>query len=148
MTTLSPLCLVWNSADWKLVRPLLQYSNNCVRPSSGVPITMFGKQYLELHFLEVDKLCQWILDTRAQHEKSYKMFLKAVDEASKKADSSADSLIVTGGTAYGTQGKNEGAVSDACESSTDTAIDIAQAIKTNLKIWTVVEGMALYKEDR
>ena len=50
---------------------------------------MFGKQYLELHYSEVDKLCQWILDTRAEHEKGYKRFLKAVDEASRKADSSA-----------------------------------------------------------
>ena len=71
------------------VSPLLQYWNNCVRPSSGIPITMFGKQYLELHFSEVDKLCQWILDTRAEHEKGYKTFLKAVDEASRKADSGA-----------------------------------------------------------
>ena len=70
------------------VSPLLQYWNNCVRPSSGIPITMFGKQYLELHFSEVDKLCQWILDTRAEHEKGYKRFL-AVDEASRKADSGA-----------------------------------------------------------
>ena len=71
------------------VSPLLQYWNNCVRPSSGIPITMFGKQYLELHFSEVDKLCQWILDTRAEHEKGYKRFLKAVDKASRKADSGA-----------------------------------------------------------
>ena len=49
---------------------------------------MFGKQYLELHFSEVDKLCQWILDTRPEHEKGYNRFLKAVDEASRKANSS------------------------------------------------------------
>ena len=54
------------------VSPLLQYWNNCMRPSSGIPITMLGKQYLELHFSEVDKLCQWILDMRAEHEKGYK----------------------------------------------------------------------------
>ena len=71
------------------VSPLLQYCNNCMRPSSSVPITMFGKQYLELHFSEVDKLCQWILDTRAEHEKGYKRFLKAVDEESRKVDSNA-----------------------------------------------------------
>ena len=124
------------------ISPLLQYWNNCVRPSSGVPITMFS---------EVDKLCQWILDTRAEHEKSYKRFLKAVDEASREGDSGADSLIVTRGTAHGAQGKNEAVVSDASESSTDPAIDITQAIKTNLKerkIWTAVDGMALYEEDR
>ena len=133
------------------ISPLLQYWNNCVRPSSGVPITMFDKQYLELHFSEVDKLCQWILDTRAEHEKGYKRFLKAVDEASREGDSSTDSLIVTRGTAHGAQGKNEVVVSDACESSTDPAIDITQAIKANVKerkIWAVVEGMALYEEDR
>ena len=56
---------------------------------------MLDKQYLELHFSAVDKLCQWILDTRAEHEKGYKRFLKAVDEASREGDSSADSLIVT-----------------------------------------------------
>ena len=48
-----------------------------------------GKQYLKLRFSEVDKLCQWILDTRAEHEKGRKRFLKAIDEASRKADSSA-----------------------------------------------------------
>ena len=39
------------------ISPLLQYWNNCVRPSSGTPITMLDKQYLELHLSEVDKLC-------------------------------------------------------------------------------------------
>ena len=108
------------------INPLLQYWNNGVRPSSGVPITMFDKQYLELHCSEVDKLCQWILDTRAEHEKGYKRLLKAVDEASMEGDSSADSLIVTTGTAHGAQGKNKAVVSVACESSTDPAIDITQ----------------------
>ena len=92
-----------------------------------------------------------MLDTRAEHEKGYKRFLKAVDEVSREGDTSADSLFVTRGTAHGAQGKNEVVVSDACESSTDPAIDITQAIKANLKerkIWAVVDGMALYEEDR
>ena len=47
------------------IGPLLQYWNTFVRPSPGIPITMFGKQYLELHYSEVDCLCQWVVDTRA-----------------------------------------------------------------------------------
>ena len=122
-----------------------------MRPSPGVPITMLDKQYLELHFSEVDKLSQWILDTRAEHEKGYKRFLKAVDEVSREGDTSADSLFVTKGTAHSAQGKNEVVVSASCDSSTDPAIDITLAIKTDLKerkIWAVVDGMALYEEDR
>ena len=91
------------------------------------------------------------MDTRAEHEKGYKRFLKAVDEVSREGDTSADSLFVTRGTAHSAQGKNEVVVSVACESSTDPAIDITLAIKTDLKerkIWTVVDSTALYEEDR
>ena len=58
--------------------------------------------------------------------RSYKRFLKAVDEASREGDSNTDCLIVTRGTAHSAQGKNEAVVSVACERSTDPAIDITK----------------------
>ena len=38
-----------------------------MRPSPANPITMFGKQYLQLHYYEVDDLCQWVIDNRESH---------------------------------------------------------------------------------
>ena len=69
------------------VSPLLQHWNDFVGPSSGVAITIYGgKEYLDLHYSEVDSLCQWVLDTRAEHEKGFKIGTERGTRLAKGAD--------------------------------------------------------------
>lgn len=136
------------------VSPLLQYWNDFVRPSSGIPITLFGKQYLELHFSEVDSLCQWVLDTRAEHEKGFKIgsqmgtnSVKGADDTIREGESSAETPVLTVSDA---QAKRKVMSGDACRKrSNGPVIDLTNCLPTKeRKLWTVAGGMALYEDDR
>ena len=70
-------CFKVNSRPLKQLYPPLsaaswtppQYWKNFVRPSCGDVLTMFGSQYLRLHYSEVDHLCQWVLDSKEACQK-------------------------------------------------------------------------------
>ena len=44
-----------------------------MRPYPAQPIIMFGKQYLWLHYSEVDDLCQWVLSSREANRRGTKL---------------------------------------------------------------------------
>ena len=59
--------------------PLLQYWNMHMRPTPASVVNLFANEYLNLHYSDMDNLCEWVLNARGEYEKHVQHAEEAVE---------------------------------------------------------------------